>query len=103
MAIYKYIYRRPDYPIGPGQDPYLNIALLIGYTSNTLSAFQKMAELIKQDLPFVNVDEIEFGKIYKSNYCQGFTIAVWSGRVPAETEFPKEWVVKPECAPDYYW
>lgn len=103
MAIHKFIYRRPDYPVGPGQHPYINIALLIGYTNNKLEAFHHMATLIKADLPFINVDDIEFGKVYKSERYKGYTIATWHGRVPNETKFPDDWIIHPECDPDYYW
>ncbi len=103
MAVHKFIYRRPDYPINSGQHPFINIVLLVGYTNNTIKAFQNMAAAIKADLPFVNIDEIEFGRVYKSERYQGFTIASWSGRVPIETEFPDKWIVHAECDPDYYW
>ena len=104
MATYKYFYRRPDMVETNAKHlgkKWVNIHLLIGYTSNTIPAFEKMAKIMRKDFPFIKKKDIQFGQITYSTYCKGFTIATWGGYASDDFNVPSEWFQKKDGRMDY--
>jgi hypothetical protein len=103
MATYSYVYRRPDLKESHKNGEFVNIHLLIGYTENTIAAFQRMEKKIRKAFPFVKRKDIQFGQVTKSSYCQGFTIAYVGIILPKGFVIPAGWSVKETGRMEYYW
>ena len=64
---------------------------MIGYCTMSIPHFKKMAATLKETFPEIDEDHIEFGRVYKSPYCQNFTIAVWNGLIDP-SKLPDDWI-----------
>lgn len=103
MATYSYVYRRPDLKESHKNGEFVNIHLLIGYTENTIAAFQRMEKIIRKAFPLVKRSDIQFGQVTKSRYCQGFTIAYVGIVLPQGFVMPAGWDVRDTGITEYCW
>jgi hypothetical protein len=82
MAVYKYIYWRPDMGKDKNGNLYANVHLLVGYNQAKITDYIKMADEMRQTFPQAENKDIGGGQVTKSSYCQGFTLISWSAYLP---------------------
>ncbi len=75
-----------------------NVHLLNGYHAS-IADFRKLAAEIRETFPQASDDDIQGGKVSKSSFVQGFTIATWSAYLP-EGEYP-DWYQFPNGKVEY--
>ena len=92
MTFNKYIYKNNGRII---------VHLLRGYCSTNLSNFNLMADVICEAFPQINREQLEIGKIFKSNRYDGFTIVVGSFETPSDFVVPEGW--NEYTTMDYCW
>jgi hypothetical protein len=100
MAIYKYIYWRPDIQAKNPGKRFANVHLLQGYTNETIAHFQKMAEELRLTFPEATDDNVRCGKVHKSPYVLGFSIIAYDAEI-LEGDYPG-WISCQKPG-DYFW
>ncbi len=74
---------------------------MVGYCPQTITEFRAMAEEIRKTFPEASDDKIECGKIYKSDWCCGFTIVIWTAKLKFKRY--RGWSSRESGGIDYYW
>lgn len=101
MATYKYIYWRDDMPKNEQGERFANIHLLIGYNQGSITDFHNMAEEMRKTFPQATDDQVCCGKVTKSSYVLGFSIASLNTHIP-EGDYP-DWTQKSNGRVEYNW
>lgn len=101
MSVYKYIYWRPEMGTNDKGETFVNVHLLVGYTSCTIASFQGMADTLRETFPQATDDQVECGKVHRSSYANGFSIVAWAGYLP-EGEYP-DWIQIRDNRIEYSW
>jgi len=78
MAVYKLIHWS-DKDVNADGLVRAEVVILTGYTDNTIAHYKRLLEELKQVFPFVNEENVRFGKVHKSRWCCNFTVAQWYG------------------------
>jgi hypothetical protein len=101
MATYKYIYWRNNMPPNEKGERFANVHLLVGYTSESITAFRGMAEEMRKTFPDAHDDKVRCGKVQKSSFAQSFSIIALDTYLP-NGEYPG-WTQVEEGKMEYYW
>lgn len=89
------------YKKNDGGQRFANIHLLVGYTSETVASYQKLAEELRKTFPQATDMEVRCGKVRKSSYCESFSIVAFDAHIP-EGNYP-EWQQNETGRLDYFW
>ena len=80
-----------------------NVYYMIGYCPQVIPAFNKMVAEMRETFPEIDEDHVSFGRVYKSPYCQGFTIACWNGLIEPG-KLPDDWIdPKTSILSEFWW
>jgi hypothetical protein len=103
MSTSKIIYWREDLSKNEEGETYANVHLLVGYNQASLSDFLKMADELRETFPQATNEEIQGGKIFKSDtgMNDGHTIITWGAYIP-KGEYPG-WRQNDHGRIGYYW
>lgn len=101
MAMYKYIYWRPDAQKQVDGMTFANVHVLVGYNQCSLVDFRQMADQLRETFPQARDEEIIVGKVFASSYVKGFAIVTWNAHIPA-AEYPG-WEQKDDGRMEYHW
>ena len=74
MAIHKMLNWGPD--VNAEGKTWCKIVYMIGYCPNTIEQYTKMAEEVIKDFPMLTVGQFVGGKVFKSIWCDNFTLVV---------------------------
>jgi len=108
MSQYKYIYPVADVSgVSKGQ-AYVNVHFLIGYNQGYVEDFTKMAKEMKKAFPTLNPKKVHCSHVVKSSYCDGFTLARWSGCIKFTAKAKRMleqmgWAIRPDGRCEYHW
>lgn len=80
---------------------FANVHLLVGYTPDTIEAFQKMADKLRKTFPQASDSEISCGKVKQSPSVRDFSIITWGAYLP-KSDYPG-WYQIPNGQPPYFW
>ena len=87
MSIHKYIYWDDGASVNGNGEVFAYVHLLVGYTSETIEAFQKMADELRKTFPQATNSEICGGHVIESSSVLNFSIITFRSYLP-KREYP---------------
>ena len=104
-TIRKQLYQRPDLERKHGKIA-CNVHLLEGYNSESLTAFQRMARILRKDFPQAKPKDIGCGKVHKSSSVYGYSIVaffVYLSEAEIAALKEKGWWINKDGRMEYCW